>query len=401
MERKENVLIVHNFYKIRGGEDTVVTNEKKLLEEHGHKVVLYSRDNSELDNHKIFSRLLLPFASVFNVKTYRAVKKIIKKEKIDVVHVHNTLAIVSPAVYYAAKKMKVPVIYTLHNFRLLCPAGVLYRDGSICEDCLDKGFKCAVKHKCYRNSRLQTLSSVFVQKFHRFTGIYKKINYICLTRFNKEKMLRHGQISEDRIFIKPNFCESDGIAKPFVERSGFVFVGRLEEIKGVKFLLEAFADPRLSEYKLTLLGTGELEEYCKKYVADNGLKNVELRGFTPHDEVLTITSESKGLILPTLVYEGFPMTIVEAFSVGTPVICPDTGNAGDIVKDGVCGKKYAQCDKEGFINAVKYVDETAGLNETALGEYLNNYTAERNYAILSEIYAAAEENACKKPDKNS
>lgn len=138
-ERKQNILIVHNYYQIPGGEDTVVANEKEMLEEHGHNVVLYSRNNSELKEMATLQKLMLPFTTVFNPRTYRDIKKLIKTEQIDIVHVHNTLNLVSPAVYYAARAMRVPVVQTIHNFHFLCPGATFYRDGHICEDCVSKG----------------------------------------------------------------------------------------------------------------------------------------------------------------------------------------------------------------------------------------------------------------------
>ena len=131
-KNKQTVLMVHNYYQIPGGEDTVVANEKKMLEEHGHKVILYTRNNSELKKLSLLQKMFLPITTIFNVKTYLEIKKIIKKEGIDIVHVHNTLNLISPSVYYAAILMKVPVVQTIHNFRLLFPGATIYRDGHIC-----------------------------------------------------------------------------------------------------------------------------------------------------------------------------------------------------------------------------------------------------------------------------
>lgn len=208
-EKKETILMVHNYYQIPGGEDMVVANEKKLLEEHGHKVILYTRNNTELKTMRMLTKFFLPFNTVFNVKTYWDVRKIIKKNDIDIVHVHNTLNLISPSVYYAAVNCGVPVVQTLHNFRMLCPGATFYRDGHICEECLTKGLKCAVKYGCYRNSKVQTLACVITTLIHRKTGIYKKINFICLTDFNKEKLLQFNKtkniIDEAKVYIKPNF----------------------------------------------------------------------------------------------------------------------------------------------------------------------------------------------------
>ncbi len=204
-DRKYKILMVHNYYQIPGGEDTVVANEKRLLEEHGHKIVLYTRHNNELKSMGKFQKIALPFTTIFNPRTYSDIKRIIREEQIDIVHVHNTLNLISPAVYYAAGKCKVPVVQTVHNFRLLCPGATFYRDGHICEDCVSKGLGCAVKHKCYRGSRAETLICVISTKIHRLTGIYGKINYICLTEFNREKLLQLKQIKPEKVFVKPNF----------------------------------------------------------------------------------------------------------------------------------------------------------------------------------------------------
>lgn len=211
MGNKKTVLIVHNYYQIPGGEDTVVANEKRLLEEHGHRVYLYTRNNSEINQLSWLRKLCLPFTTIYNPRTARDIRRIIQKEGIDIVHVHNTLNLISPAVYYAAVRCGVPVVQTMHNFRLLCPGATFYRDGHICEDCLHHGLLCAVRHGCYRGSRLQTLICVISSWLHRATGIYGRINYICLTEFNRDKLLSINEargkqmISPDHVFIKPNF----------------------------------------------------------------------------------------------------------------------------------------------------------------------------------------------------
>ena len=202
---KQNVLIVHNYYRIPGGEDAVVANEKKLLEEHGHRVTLYSRNNSELDQMSFLRKLLLPVTTVFNFRTYRDIRRILRDQKIEIVHVHNTLNLISPAVYYAAVKSGIPVVQTIHNFRLLCPGAMFFRDGQICQDCVSHGLWCAVRHGCYRGSRIQTLACVISTAVHRTMGIYGKLNYICLTEFNREKLLELKQKGFDMFYELTNY----------------------------------------------------------------------------------------------------------------------------------------------------------------------------------------------------
>lgn len=381
--KKQNILIVHNYYQIPGGEDTVVANEKKMLEEHGHKVILYSRNNAELKQMSKFHKLFLPITTVFNPRTYKEIKRLIKSENIEIVHVHNTLNLISPAVYYAARDMKVPVVQTIHNFRLLCPGATFYRDGHICEDCVKSGLWCAVKHKCYRGSRMQTLACVISSWFHRITGIYGKINYICLTEFNKSKLLELKQIKPKKVFVKPNFVESKGaFASEESRENQFVFAGRLDKLKGVDILFEAWKRMGKNAPKLIVCGTGPMEDWCKTFIQQNDV-DIEMRGFVPNAETLKIIANSKALVLPTQWYEGFPMSIVEAFSVGTPVVCSDLGNAGSIVEEGETGCKFSPDMVDDLICAIERCSE---LCENTAAKYVLRYTAEINYQRLIEIY---------------
>lgn len=385
--QKQKVLIVHNYYKIPGGEDTVVANEKQMLESHGHEVTLYSRNNSELKELSVFQKLMLPVNTIFNFKTYRDIKKIIRDKHIEIVHVHNTLNLISPSVYYAAISCKVPVVQTIHNFRLLCPGAIFYRDGHICEDCIKKGLRCSIKHNCYRNSKIQTLACVVSMKFHRMTGIYGKINYICLTEFNKEKLLLLKQIKKEKVFIKPNFTRNPGNIIPANKRENrIIFAGRLDKLKGVDILFKAWKQMEESDIELMVCGTGPLETWCKEFIKNNKIKNIKMPGFVSNPEIHKLIANSKALILPTQWYEGFPMSIVEAFSVGTPVICSDLGNAGNIVDEGVTGAKFKYNSTEELIKAIIRIYNYSDIYKTIIEKYKNKYTSDKNYKILSNIY---------------
>lgn len=383
-ENKKRVMIVHNYYQIPGGEDTVVANEKKMLEEHGHEVVLYTRSNTELNNFSKRQKLLLPFSTVFNYKTYREVKKVIKDRKIEIVHVHNTLNLISPSAYYAAFHCRVPVIQTVHNFRLLCPGATFYRDGQVCEECLNKGLLCAVKHSCYRKSRLQTLACVIGTGIHRLLGTYGRLNYICLTEFNKEKLLHLKQIQENRVFVKPNSVNLPEKNVPQnMRKNQFVYVGRLEEIKGMDVLLGAWKFLGNDAPELYLCGRGPLEEWCREYIEKYNLDKVHLLGFIPNEKVKEIIGESRALVLPTQVYEGFPMTIAEAYTCGTYVIGSDLGNTGSLIEEGISGWKFPHRSPEALATCVKNAMEW----EQEFPEKIRmRYSSEENYRKLEEIY---------------
>lgn len=386
--KKENVLIVHNYYQIPGGEDTVVANEKKMLEDNGHKVILYSRNNSELKTMKKLQKIFLPINTVFSVKTYREIKKCIKENNIDIIHVHNTLNLISPSVYYAALSCKVPVVQTIHNFRLLCPAATFYRDNHICEDCIKYGLKCAIKHNCYRNSKIQTLACVITLKIHRFLGVYRKINYICLTDFNKEKLLQLNNnlkqvINSSKVFVKSNFIDMNKNEIVQKQRKNqFIFVGRLDKLKGIDILLNTWIN--IKNVDLVICGIGPKEDWCKSFIKENNLLNVHMMGFVSNDKAINMISESKALILPTQWYEGFPMTIIESLACGTPVIASNIGNVGDLIKDGINGLTF---NFDSIEDLRKKIYEINDMYESSRNYYEEYYTKEKNYRKLISIYS--------------
>ena len=389
---KEKVLLVHNFYQIGGGEHTVYENEKRMLCENGHAVVCYTRDNSELKS-SVFKKLLLPFTTVFSPRTYFEVKRLIKTENIEIVHCHNTFPLISPAVYYAALHCKVPVVQTVHNFRFLCPNGLFYRGGKICEDCLKSGLLTAVKHGCYRNSRVQTAVVVMMLKVHRALGTYGKINYIFLTQFNREKFRALPGFSEDRAFIKPNFEYVDlQPAEPEeIDHNKYVFVGRLDENKGIGFLLEAWR--QVKDKQLYIFGGGNLEKQIKSAAMDN--PNIHFMGFQPIGVVLENLRKAQAMIFCSKWYEGFPMTIIEAMATGTPVLCADIGNHASIVKESGCGVLYKNRDVDDFLSAMERLSaDRENIREKEIAVYNSCYTPEANYAQLKKIYEEVTKDRC-------
>ncbi|MDD5873529.1 MAG: glycosyltransferase [Clostridia bacterium] len=406
----QTVLIIHNEYRIAGGEDTVAANEEKLLVEHGHRVIVYKRSNKELDNYTGVKKLLLPFTSVFSLRSYREVKKLIEDNYVDVVHVHNTLTLVSPSVYYAAFRCNVPVVQTMHNFRLLCPGGSFFMEdegnGHICEQCVSKGLSCAVRNSCYRHSKAQTIVSAAILKIHRMLGTYRRINFICLTEFNRYKllMLNNGRkkiINPANVYVKPNFTyDLAGMSGklPDTQVTGtqgmhggrsdryYVYVGRLEKLKGTELLVDAFA--KLPDRKLVIMGNGPLEQTLKKRIADSGYKNIGMAGRVTGDAYVKLLGGAQAIISASQCYETFGMSIAESYSLSVPAIAGDIGNIGDIVKEGVTGIHFQYDSSDALIEAVKRFEtmNRAELAANARRYYEDNLTPQSNYERLKEIY---------------
>ena len=392
MEKKLRILQVHNAYQIPGGEDVVVANEKKLLEMNGNEVFSYSRNNDELKTMNAFQKLLIPFTAVYSFKTYREVKKLIRENKIDIVHVHNTLMVVSPSVFYAAFHCHVPVVQTLHNFRMLCPAGSYFRGDRICEECSEKGLQCSLKYGCYRGSKAQTFVSAAILKIHRMLGTYRKVNFICLTEFKREKLSRLNEggkqiVDMKKVYIKPNFTFQEGISGE-VQKAGdyFLVVGRVEALKGIDVVVKAFE--KIPDQKLIVAGDGPMMAEMKAYIKEHNMSNVKFAGYLDKAKVQEKYRGAKAVIMASQCYEAFAMTIAEAYSNAVPVIAGNVGNLANMVEEGVTGIKFVYDSPDDLAAKIlKYnTMDIAKMKQNAKTFYEKRLKPEDNYRILEEIY---------------
>lgn len=392
MEKKLRILQVHNAYQIPGGEDVVVANEKKLLEMNGNEVFSYSRNNDELKTMNAFQKLLIPFTAVYSFKTYREVKKLIRENQIDIVHVHNTLMVVSPSVFYAAFHCHVPVVQTLHNFRMLCPAGSYFRGDRICEECSEKGLQCSLKYGCYRGSKAQTFVSAAILKIHRMLGTYRKVNFICLTEFNREKLSRLNEggkqiVDMKKVYIKPNFTFQEGISGEVHEAGDyFLVVGRVEALKGIDVVVKAFE--KIPDQKLIVAGDGPMMAEMKAYIKDHNMSNVKFAGYLDKAKVQEKYRGAKAVIMASQCYEAFAMTIAEAYSNAVPVIAGNVGNLANMVEEGVTGIKFVYDSPDDLAAKIlKYnTMDIAEMKQNAKAFYEKRLKPEDNYRILEEIY---------------
>ncbi len=390
--KKLRILQVHNWYQIPGGEDVVVANEKRLLEMNGHEVYSYARNNSELNEMKPFRKLLIPFTAVYSFRTYREVKKIIQEKRIDVVHVHNTLMMVSPSVFYAAFHCHVPVVQTLHNFRMLCPAGSFFRGDRICEECSEYGLQCSLKYGCYRGSRAQTFVSAAILKIHRMLGTYHKVHFICLTEFNKEKLSQLNKkgrdvIDLDKVYLNPNFTfQDDASFESSSHLDYFLFVGRVEALKGIDVVIRAFE--QMPDQRLVVAGDGPLMGQMKEYIRAHGMKNVELAGYLSKTQLQEKYRKARAVIMSSQCYEAFAMTIAEAYSYGVPVIAGDIGNLRNMVEENITGIRFCYDSPDDLVKKVQQynVMDIEQMKNNAKRFYEQRLRPEDNYQILEKIY---------------
>jgi glycosyltransferase involved in cell wall biosynthesis len=380
-------MVVHNRYQEAGGEDRVFLTETALLEAHGHRVLRYSVHNDQVAD---MNRLILAGKALWNSSTYRELRALICRERPDVVHFHNTFPLISPAGYYAARAEGVPVIQTLHNYRLLCPDALFFRSGRVCEDCMGKVIPWpAVVHGCYRGSRAASGVVTAMLTLHRALRTWTEMVdvYVTLTDFARRRFIEGG-LPAGKIVTKPNFVYPD--PGPGEGRGGYaLFVGRLSPEKGVGTLLTAWE--RLGmRIPLRIVGDGPLKGQVIRTADEDS--RVEWLGYRPTAEVHALLKDAGVVVLPSLT-EGAPLSVLEAMAAGTPVIAADIGAMAEFVEHGRTGLRFRPGDPEDLAGQVEWLllrpEEHARMRRKARSNFEAKYTAERNYEMLMESYQTA------------
>ena len=380
------ILLIHNRYQQPGGEDAVFEAEKALLERMGHEVVSFVEDNARLSGMNFLQGVL---NAIWSRETYSKLRRLFREIKPNVVHFHNTFLMISPAAYYACQKAGVPVVQTLHNYRLICPGALLMHEGQLCEDCVGKAVPWpGVVHGCWRGSRAGTTVVAAMLTVHHWLKTWQEQVdlYIALTEFARRKFIEGG-LTAEKIVVKPNFVAPDP-GEGRHEGGYALFVGRLSPEKGVRTLLRAWK--QLKTIPLKVVGDGPQRDAIEQFVREEGLKEVEVLGRKSREEVFWLMQEARVLVFPSEWYEGFPMTIAEAFACGLPVVASRLGAMAEIVEDGRTGLHFDPGNPEDLAAKVAWVwnhpKQTAEMGREARKEYTKKYTAEQNYKILMQIY---------------
>ncbi len=383
------ILLVHNTYQDQGGEDVVLRQERQLLRNAGHEVSEYLRHNSEIKQYSTARRFTLIGRTIWASDSHRDFTALLQSNRPDVVHVHNTFPLISPSIYWALRDQNIPVVQTLHNYRLFCPGANFYRDGKICEDCIDGKFWRGVKHGCYRNSRLETAPVAMMLMVHHARKTWAEMvdRYIVLTAFARSRFVKAG-LPADKIVVKPNCVDPDP-GQRTGEGSYALCVGRVSQEKGVPTLLKAWRQlPR--SFNLRIIGDGPARAQLQSEAAAYGLSNVTFLGQQPRERVVEAMKGAKFLIFPSELYENLPLTIIEAFACGVPVLASRLGAMQEIVEDGLTGLFFRPGDAEDLALTVSRAwqqpEYMHPLGERARIEYETRYTAEANCQRLLDIY---------------
>jgi len=369
----------------------VFRNEVELLRDRGIDVVTYERQNDEIKNGP--GKLSQAFNTVWSRKAYKEIKSLIKSEKPDIAHVHNFWYLISPSIFYACSEASVPVVQTIHNFRSVCVNGLLLKNGVVCEECIGKKPWRGVAHGCFRNSKLYSLPVALAEGIHAAKGTWHNMvdTYITLSRFGKEK-LSAGGLPVAKMHIKPNFLPHPP-EPSFGDGKYIIFLGRLTPEKGVDTLLEGFKILRTRsniDISLKIVGGGPLLNSLRSKIESKKIPGVELLGMKSHAECMDLLRNAQFMVMPTACYEMFPLTPIEAFACGKPVVASRLGALAEIVEDGRTGLLFEPQSAADLAAKMRRLlgsrDACADMGKRARAEFEKRYMAERNFEVLMNIY---------------
>ena len=380
------ILLAHNFYQQPGGEDVVFRNEGELLRSRGHIVEPLTVTSKYITG--LWSKIKVATQTSYSARGFKLMGRSIKSFQPDVIHIHNFFPLLTPAVYDACQAAGVPVVQTLHNYRLLC-ASYLYRNARPCEDCIGASPYQAVLHGCYRGSRLGSMAVARMIDVHRRRDTWntRVDRFIALTEFARSRFLAAG-ICPEKLAVKPNFVFDPGLLDEAADtrRSGALFVGRLSPEKGVATLLAAW---RRLQAPLVIAGDGPMRRDVERAASEV----LDFRAYLSKQAVQQAMRAAAFLIMPSEWYEGFPVVIAEAYANGLPVIASRRGAMAELVEDRITGLHFTAGDANDLAEKVQWAtahpEEIRAMGHRARQVYETNYTPEVNYRQLIAIYEAA------------
>lgn len=388
------ILLTHNRYgsAAPSGENQAFDLERQLLERHGHEVRTFVRESDAIRRRGVLGLAQAAVATPWNPLAAHAIRRAVEEFRPDVVHVHNTFPLISPAIFSALRKRAARVL-TLHNYRLFCAAGIPLRNGKTCTECLDRRSALpAVRHGCYRGSRLATLPLAASVALHRFIGTWTRDvdAFIALTEFQRDAMVAAG-LSPDRVWVKPNFYPGHPYAMPWSKRGDYaVFAGRLTEEKGVVSLVQAWSAWGAAAPELRIVGDGPLRSRLELLEKQDGAGRVKFLGQLPSPDAEAQIAAARLLVIPSICLEGFPMVLREAFAFGTPPAVSNLGALPRLVTDGHNGLVFSANDPQSLLRIVR---DSWGRLENMSGKareaYQEKYAEPANHQLLLRIYRAA------------
>lgn len=391
------VLQVHGRYRSTApsGENLVVEREGDALRDMGHEVRLFTRDSDEIADWPLARKVMLPGRVLWSVESRRALSRALAENRPDVVHVHNTFPLLSPSVLYACRAARVPVVVTIHNYKLLCASGDFFRQGSPCHACREGQLLPALRHGCYRGSKVATVPVVASLAMHRPAWRYQVSAYIFISAAQRERMVHLG-LPDHRVFVKHNLVPLARHPWPQDVRRGHrvAFLGRLDEAKGIRFLMSAWESYRAaapeSRIELAIAGGGPLESEVRRWAASR--PEVEIAGLLPANRAVAFLRSALAVVVPSVWQETFGLVAVEAMAAGAAPVAPAHGSFPELITHGRTGVLYRPGDVGSLVEVLRRLDREPDwfreVGSRGQDEVLR-YGPDRNIKQLLSVYRFA------------
>jgi glycosyltransferase involved in cell wall biosynthesis len=384
------ILLIHNFYRFRGGEDRYVNILAETLHGKGHQVVQFFYDSRRIDAFHWFQKCLLPFRLIHSPAVNKKLEKLVKEEKPDLAVVHNLSPLLSLSLLRVLKRNHIPVLKRLENYKFLCLNGLFLRNNfSVCEICKQGNFWAGIIYRCYQRRFFASLGVALPEFIHRRLNTVIKFAdlFLASSQFVETKFLEAGFPGE-KIVVYPNFLDFEPLDSTVSPGDYAIFLGRLSKEKGLLTLLKAFKG--LPEFPLKIIGEGPMAAELIEYVRLNRLKNVSFEGFIDGERKREMLKNARFLIFPSECYESFGYTIIESYACGVPVVASDSGGARELVQERETGFLFKPGDSQDLQKKIQQLttDQQLLLNmkKNALARAKALYTKEIGYQNLLKLF---------------
>jgi len=392
------ILVLHNRYRsgAPSGENRVVDQESKALLDSGHTVERFERHSDDIAQWSVAKRALVPARVIWSNDSRRELTQVIQLVRPDVVHIHNTFPLVSPSVLYACRRQRVPAVITIHNSRLVCASGDLFRSGSVCHECLGRRVPVpALTHRCYRDSLAATAPIVIGTIAHRAAWRTMGSAYIFVSEAQRAT-LSSLRLPPERTFVKANLIPLlvSPPERPEPDRM-VAYLGRLDVAKGIPLLMEAWDLYTGAVHglglQLVIAGGGPLEAKVSEWAASR--PSVTTVGVLSAAECAALTSRAQAVILPSLVEDTFGLVAVEAMAAGVAPVAAARGAFPELISDGTDGVLFEPGNAASLARALHDVDSHPAryreYGRAARRTYQRRFDPDRNIEKLLEIYRFA------------
>ena len=402
------ILHVILFYYNRGGDNTYHFSLMKILEKKGHKNIVFSMHHpqnfeseyskyfvshidyaEEIKKGNLFSAVKVLSKAIFSLEAKRNMERLIKDEKPDLVHVQSLHHHITPSIFYPIKKHGIPIVWTLHDYSLICPNTSFLSHGNICEKCKKNKIYWAIFKKCKKDSLGASVIAMLETSVHRILGITEFVDvFITPSRFLRNKLIEFG-IDEEKIECLNNILEIKPTNGTYDEEGYVLYIGRLSKEKGIKTLINAVM--QIDSCRLKIVGEGQIQEELTSFVKEKGgHSKIEFLGHKKHEEVIELIRRSSFVVVPSEWYENYPYSVLESFACGKAVIGARIGGIPEMVEDYKTGLTFESGNVDELISKIKYFidnpEKTTKMGQNARMFFEKELNAEKHYEELIKIY---------------